>query len=115
MSQDEYEQLGASIGRLVGEKDRAYGKAFERGGSILRILYPNGVHPNQYVDMLATIRIVDKLFRLANKKDAFGESPGLDIAGYGLLTHKHHLQQQSSQQIQQDLSRDLADQDKEES
>ena len=35
--------------------------------------------------MLAITRIVDKLFRIATKKDAFGESPFKDIAGYGIL------------------------------
>jgi len=31
------------------------------------------------------IRIIDKLFRIATQKEAFGESPYRDIAGYGLL------------------------------
>jgi hypothetical protein len=48
-------------------------------------LYPDGVKPEQYIDLLVTVRIVDKLFRIANKKDAFGENPWQDIAGYGLL------------------------------
>ena len=52
---------------------------------LLKVLYPNGVQPEQYKDMLATVRIVDKLFRIATKKDAFGESPFKDIAGYGIL------------------------------
>ena len=32
--------------------------------------------------MLAITRVVDKLFRIANRKDAFGENPWQDIAGY---------------------------------
>jgi len=48
-------------------------------------LYPNGVKPEQYVDLLVTVRIVDKLFRIANRKDALGENPWQDIAGYGIL------------------------------
>ena len=35
--------------------------------------------------MLAMTRIIDKLFRIATHKDAFGESPFKDIAGYGIL------------------------------
>jgi hypothetical protein len=35
--------------------------------------------------MLAITRIVDKLFRIATKKDALGENPFKDIAGYGIL------------------------------
>lgn len=36
-------------------------------------------------DMLAVVHNVDKLFRIAHSKHAFGESPYRDIAGYGLL------------------------------
>ena len=35
--------------------------------------------------MLTITRIIDKLFRIANRKDAFGESPYRDLTGYGLL------------------------------
>ena len=74
-----------TVGTLVSQKNQAYGDAFSQAGDVIRILYPNGVRPEQYVDLLVTVRIVDKLFRIANRKDAFGESPWQDIAGYGLL------------------------------
>ena len=80
-----YKHLGTTIGRLVEEKDQAYGSSFKRSQEILKILYPNGVQPDQYCDMLAITRVVDKLFRIANRKEAFGENPWQDIAGYGLL------------------------------
>jgi len=35
--------------------------------------------------MLTITRIIDKLFRIANRKDAFNESPYWDLTGYGLL------------------------------
>jgi hypothetical protein len=35
--------------------------------------------------MLAVVRILDKLFRIANDKNAFNEDPWQDIAGYGIL------------------------------
>jgi hypothetical protein len=35
--------------------------------------------------MLAIIRVIDKLFRIATAKKALGESPWNDIAGYGIL------------------------------
>lgn len=41
----EYEQLGASIGKLVAEKQAAYGDAFGKSGDVLRILYPGGIGP----------------------------------------------------------------------
>ena len=80
-----YEDLGREIGRLVDEKQIAYGDSFGKSGALLRYLYPSGIDPRQYDSMLATVRIIDKLFRIANQKDAFGENPFKDIAGYGLL------------------------------
>ena len=80
-----YERVGVEIGRLVDEKNRAYGDSFNQSGKILEILYPEGVKPDQYQDMLATTRVIDKLFRIANNKGAFGENPWKDIAGYALL------------------------------
>lgn len=81
----DFEELGAGIGRLVAEKNKAYGDSFAKAGEVLRIMYPEGIRPEQYDDALAITRIVDKLFRIATMKDAFGESPYRDIAGYGLL------------------------------
>ena len=51
----------------------------------MKILYPNGISSDQLEDALAIVRILDKLFRIATDKDALGESPYRDIAGYGLL------------------------------
>jgi len=80
-----YKELGTSVGSLVDEKNTAYGSSFAECHKILSVLYPNGIQPHQYTDALAIIRVIDKLFRIANKKDAFGESPWRDIAGYALL------------------------------
>jgi len=80
-----FEKIGTDIGQLVDKKNTAYGSSFEKSEQILKVLYPEGIKPEQYKDMLAITRIVDKLFRIATKKDAFGESPFRDIAGYGIL------------------------------
>jgi hypothetical protein len=80
-----YQDLAKRVGTLVDEKNAAYGNSFGEAGEFLRILYPNGVTPEQYTDMLCVVRIFDKLKRIATKKDAFGESPYNDIVGYGLL------------------------------
>ena len=80
-----YEKIGSEIGKLVQEKNEAYGDSFGQACKILEVLYPQGVAPNQYRDALAITRVIDKLFRLANKKDAFGESPWRDICGYAIL------------------------------
>lgn len=81
----DYVDIATELGKLVQEKQLAYGDSFSRSQEILKILYPDGIKPENYKDLLTITRIIDKLFRIANKKDAFGESPYRDIAGYGLL------------------------------
>jgi hypothetical protein len=78
-------QLGTLIGKLVASKNEAYGNSFGTAGEALRLLYPKGIQTEQYDDMLALVRIWDKMKRIATHKDAFGESPFVDIAGYSLL------------------------------
>ncbi|WNS74259.1 hypothetical protein RRV45_15215 [Bacillus sp. DTU_2020_1000418_1_SI_GHA_SEK_038] len=80
-----YERVALSIGQLVDEKNKAYGDAFNKSDDFLKLLYPNGINPEQYSDMLAIVRIFDKLMRLATNKGAFEENPWKDIAGYGVL------------------------------
>ncbi len=80
-----YEELGARIGRITDEKNASYGDSFHKCADYLRLLYPNGVAPEQYKDLLALVRDFDKSMRIANRKDAFSESPWIDKAGYALL------------------------------
>jgi len=74
-----------NLGILLEEKNKSYGSAFSQSSEVLKILYPNGIQPDQYTDLLLTTRILDKLFRIANDKSAFNEEPWKDIAGYGIL------------------------------
>lgn len=90
MTPKTYKQIGEEIGSLVDEKNAAYGSSFSECHKILSVLYPNGIQPEQYTDALAIIRVIDKLFRIANKKNAFGESPWNDIAGYAILGVANH-------------------------
>ena len=85
INSDSITNTADAIGDLVAEKNLAYGDAFSKAGEVLKILYPDGVSTDKYLDILVTVRILDKLFRIANSKDAFGESPWQDIAGYGIL------------------------------
>ncbi len=80
-----FEKKAREIGMLLEEKNAAYGNAFIEAERVLKVLYPNGVKPEQYTDMLAITRVLDKLFRIANRKDAFGENPWEDLGGYGIL------------------------------
>lgn len=81
----EFTALAHSIGKLVDEKKRAYGNSFDQAGDFLFLLYPDGIPPKKYADALCLVRIFDKLKRIATDKDALGESPYADIAGYALL------------------------------
>lgn len=81
----DYQKIGSEIGALVIEKQKAYGDSFGNAGAVMKILYPQGIDAEKMDDALTIVRIVDKLFRIANKKNAFGESPYRDIAGYALL------------------------------
>ena len=83
-----YEDIGAEIGRLVDKKQKAYGRSFDFVGGILETLYPNGIRPEQYRDLGGMIRILDKFFRIATSKKAFGEDPWQDVAGYALLMNR---------------------------
>ncbi len=80
-----YVSHGAALGQMVANKQMAYGDAFGQSHKVLEILYPAGVSLGQMKDFLTVVRIIDKLFRIANRKDAFGENPWEDIAGYALL------------------------------
>ena len=85
-----YIDLGKEIGTLVGKKQEAYGDSFGKSGECLRQMYPDGINPEQYDDLLTITRILDKLFRIANNPTAFDENPYMDIVGYGLLGMNRH-------------------------
>jgi hypothetical protein len=85
-----FEDIGESVGKLVHDKQMAYGDSFGRSGECLRQMYPNGIKPEQYDDLLTIARILDKLFRIANDPKAFEENPYQDIVGYGLLGMSRH-------------------------
>lgn len=91
------QQLGTDLGKLLEEKNAAYGSSFAASGDFLRLLFPRGVPADRYDDALLMVRIFDKQMRIATDKDAFGESPYQDIAGYGILgLHLHHQRKDST-------------------
>lgn len=51
----------------------------------MKQLFPDGIQPENYVNVLAIVRVVDKLFRIATDPNYKGENPWKDITGYGLL------------------------------
>lgn len=80
-----YIKAGIDIGLLVQDKNKAYGDSFSKSVDVMKIFYPDGIKTDQYPDALGMIRMIDKQFRIATQKMAFGENPWKDIAGYALL------------------------------
>jgi hypothetical protein len=73
------------LGQLLSEKNKAYGNSFASVPAIMNILYPNGISGGAVEDALLIVRVLDKLQRIANNNDPFGEDPWQDVAGYALL------------------------------
>ena len=80
-----FASIAHQVGETVERKNTAYGSSFEKAGAALRLLYPQGIAPEKLDDALLIARIWDKLQRIATDRDALGESPYLDLAGYGIL------------------------------
>lgn len=78
------EGIAAELAALVQRKSAAYGDSVTRSGEIMRILYPDGIPVTAYRDALLVVRVLDKLSRIATDRDAFGEDPWGDVAGYAL-------------------------------
>jgi hypothetical protein len=106
------QQLGTDLGKLLEEKNAAYGSSFAASGDFLRLLFPRGVPADRYDDALLMVRIFDKQMRIATDKDAFGESPYQDIAGYGILGVQLHQQRKDSTTWPDTASADAATQSK---
>jgi len=80
----------AALGQLLEQKRKAYGgRNITNTEAILSTLYPDGIRPDQYRDVLIMVRVFDKLSRIAARgadgKDLGGESPWMDLAGYGVI------------------------------
>jgi hypothetical protein len=85
MSTIDFESIATSIGKLVASKNKSYGNSFQESGKIIEMLYPNGIPVEKYTSVLALIRIIDKLYRIATQPDFNGEDAWRDIAGYAIL------------------------------
>ena len=97
-----FTELANSIGQLVESKNKAYGSAFDKSGDFIRVLYPEGIKPEQYKDMLCIVRVFDKLMRIATsyegteekKVDAYS-----DLMGYGLLGLRASLEEKEAAKV----------------
>lgn len=85
-----FRTIARDLGNLVEAKNAAYGDSLSTAGDALRLLYPHGIPPAKMSDALIVGRVWDKLMRVATDRDAFGESPWVDIAGYAILAIEMH-------------------------
>lgn len=81
----EWVELAKKTGELVADKNEAYGDSVRKVAKIMQTLYPEGMQYNQIPAALVTVRILDKLSRIANDPEYGGEDPAMDISGYGLM------------------------------
>ena len=75
----------SDMAKLLAKKNLAYGNSFEIVPYITKKLYPKGVRPDQMDDFLLLVRILDKIVRIGQDNDPYGEDPWLDMSGYNLL------------------------------
>jgi len=80
-----FAKIGLDVGKLVDFKNKIYGDSVLDAPKVFEILYPDGIKVEQYGDVLLLVRVFDKMKRIATKKDALGESPWGDLAGYSVL------------------------------
>lgn len=78
-------KLGEAISEFVAEKNEAYGDSIATSVEIMTTLFPDGIPPDKYEDVLLVIRVLDKISRIARgDKSAFSETPWVDISGYAM-------------------------------
>jgi len=80
-----YTEIATEIGKLVEAKNAAYGDSFSTSPIAMHLLYPDGIPVEKYGTALVLVRMWDKMQRIATNRDALGEDPFIDIAGYALL------------------------------
>ena len=84
-------EIGLEVISVVDRSNAAYGDSTEKSSEILQILWPDGVPVERMHDFRCMVSVIDKLSRIATDKDAFGESPWRDVAGYSFLAYRHDL------------------------
>jgi hypothetical protein len=90
--------VAVKVAHTVQEKEELYGKAFDKNGRILEILYPNGASGSDIKRMSLVVRMLDKICRYAHNNDKDGESPLEDLMGYCILG----LEKDSEKEIEED-------------
>lgn len=81
----DFHVIANELAELLTQKNESYGSAYATNPKLMSILYPHGILPEDYPNVLAITRIFDKLQRIATDNAGDTEDPWKDIAGYALL------------------------------
>jgi tRNA A37 threonylcarbamoyltransferase TsaD len=81
----QFKEIAKGVAQELEKKNLAYGNAFDKTTKMLLLLYPQGIPVTSYPDIHVIVRMLDKISRIAQNKDPYGESPYLDLAGYAIL------------------------------
>ncbi len=85
-SGEEAKAVGLELANLLFDKHDHYRDSILRVALLLEVCYPNGVQPDQYVDLGLVVRVFDKMIRITGgERRSDSESPWKDIGGYGVL------------------------------
>jgi len=92
---DRIRKVGLEGTKHTIEKNQKYGDAVRKTIGILGTLYPEGIRPDQYPDLLLLVRVLDKVVRISSytpeRRAEDDESPWADIRGYGILGEEKDL------------------------
>jgi hypothetical protein len=91
LKDQKWAEIFGEVARLVDVANQAYGASTEKSAEIMSVLWPKGVPVDRLHDARCMISILDKLSRIVEDRDAFGESPWRDIMGYAALAYRHTL------------------------
>ena len=84
MSTSTIHETAEQLADLFVRKNEAYGDSIGKSVEMLKLLFPNGIGPDYYLDAILYARRFDKWSRLAQGADLHGEDPRIDDAGYAL-------------------------------
>lgn len=89
---NKFEVLATEVGKLVDEKNKAYGDSFMKAGEFLKILYPTGIPPEKYIDALCIVRMFDKFLKLTTGSNNLPEPVRQDIIGLSIRLYDQNKQ-----------------------
>ena len=80
-----WQTIADDMTSLLKAKRDSYGNNLACTPEIMKLMYPSGITHEQLDDFLILVRMVDKMFRIANGANfKLGEDAWKDLAGYAM-------------------------------